>query len=77
MPKIKPLTPRFAQHVDYINNTAQVPLSVEEFDEGWEPIGPMVREEMLEDGYIYMGGPDIFGYEARDGIYLRPDLKRT
>jgi hypothetical protein len=70
----KPLNPRLAKYVDYINNTAQVPLAVDDFDEDWKPIGPMVRAEMLEDGYIYMGGPGMFG-ETKEGIYLRPDLR--
>ncbi len=55
------------KYIDYINNTARVPLPVASFDEDWEPIGPMVRKALVSD--------DIIQVRA-DGIYLRPDLVR-
>jgi hypothetical protein len=56
----KPLNPRLAKYVDYINNTGQQPLSIEAFDEDWEPIGPMVRSELEREGYIYINQLDEF-----------------
>lgn len=74
---VKPLNPRLAQYVDYINNTAQVPLKTEDFDEDWDPIGPSVRGELVEEGYAYYGGHTMLGSETDpDGLYLRPDLRR-
>jgi hypothetical protein len=40
------------QYVQYIKNTAHVPLRVDWFDEDWEPIGPMVRKQMVEANLI-------------------------
>ena len=39
------------QYVEYINNTGGSP-TVEQFDEDWEPIGPMLRRDMLVAGLI-------------------------
>lgn len=58
---------RFAKYIDYINNTGQIPLKVEHFDDDHDPIGPMVRNDMARAGIIQM---------HEDGIYLRPDLVR-
>jgi hypothetical protein len=55
------------KYVDYINNTGLTPLPVAAFDEDWEPVGQMVREQMVE--------ADLIQCRA-DGIYLRPDLVR-
>jgi hypothetical protein len=63
---MKPET-KFAQYIDYINNTGKEPLSVSAFDEDWEPVGPMVRRDMVAAELIQ---------ERADGIYLRPDLWR-
>ena len=75
MPNPKPLNPRLAEYVYYINNTGLKPLPIEKFDEDWEPVGPMVRDEMLRHGYIHYGGPGFMTDDA-EGIYLRPDLIR-
>lgn len=40
------------QYVQYILNTAQVPLSVAAFDEDWEPSGPRLRPLLVEHGLI-------------------------
>lgn len=39
-------------YVEYIRNTARVPLPVELFDDDWEPIGPLVRAEMIAAGLV-------------------------
>lgn len=49
------------QYVDYINNTKRVPLRIDWFDEDHEPVGPIVRADMVEAGLIT---------EAHDGICL-------
>lgn len=49
------------QYVQYIRNTAQVPLKCEHFDEDWEPVGPMVRRDLVAAGWIT---------EAHDGLRL-------
>lgn len=49
------------QYVQYIRNTANVPLKTEHFDDDWEPIGPKLRRELLAIGWIA---------EAADGIRL-------
>lgn len=41
----------FKQYLDYIENTGGNP-KVEHFDEDFEPIGPMVRRDMLVNGLI-------------------------
>lgn len=58
---------RFQQYIEYINNTGQKPLSVSNFDEDWEPIGPRLRQDMSAADLIQV---------RSDGIYLRPDLVR-
>lgn len=49
------------QYVQYIKNTAAVPLQTAWFDEDWEPVGPMVREQMVKANLITV---------AEDGIRL-------
>ena len=57
---------RLQMYVDYINNTGQVPLKVEWFDDDHDTVGPMVRADLQNGGFIY---------SAKDGgILLRPDL---
>ncbi len=53
------------KYVDYINNTGREPLPVAMFDEDWEPIGPMIRADMVKADLIQV---------RADSIYLRPDL---
>jgi hypothetical protein len=45
------MSDRFQKYLDYIDNTGGAP-SVEEFDEDWEPIGPMVRRDMETAGLV-------------------------
>ncbi len=73
-----PLKPSLARYVDYINNTGQVPLKTEHFDEDWEPAGPMIRQNLRAGGYITEGPAFISNGEldCSDGIRLRPDLVR-
>lgn len=40
------------KYIDYIRNTGRDPLPVEMFDEDWEPVGPMVRENLVRAGMI-------------------------
>lgn len=51
------------KYVQYIKNTGRVPLAVAMFDEDWEPIGPMVRRDMVEEGLIIIedGGIKLVG----------------
>ena len=53
------------KYVQYIKNTGQKPLAVEQFDDDWEPIGPMVRRDMqaaklitVKDGEIELVNAD-------------------
>lgn len=49
------------QYVQYIKNTAQVPLKVEHFDDDWDPIGPKLRADMIGANLIII---------SEDGIRL-------
>lgn len=49
------------QYVQYIRNTANVPLKTEHFDDDWEPVGPTLRRQLLALGWIT---------EEADGIRL-------
>lgn len=40
------------KYLDYIKNTGQDPLLNEQFDDDWEPIGPMVRRDLAAAGLI-------------------------
>lgn len=55
------------KYIDYINNTNNFPLKIEHFDDDWDPVGPMVRKNMVRDDLIQ---------ERQGYIYLRPDLVR-
>ena len=39
------------QFVQYIRNTTHVPLRQALFDDDWDPIGPLVRGELIELGW--------------------------
>ena len=52
-----------SKYVQYIRNTNRVPLAIAQFDDDWEPIGPMVRRDLVAEGLIV---------EAADGITLAP-----
>lgn len=41
----------YQKYLDYIKNTGGSP-TIEMFDDDWEPIGPMVRRDMLKAGLI-------------------------
>ncbi len=41
----------FTKYLDYIKNTGGNP-SVAWFDDGWDPIGPVVRADMVDAGLI-------------------------
>ena len=47
------------KYLDYIKNTGGSP-KIEHFDEDWEPIGPMVRLELLDAGMTYEEDGKIF-----------------
>lgn len=50
------------RYVDYIKNTGAVPLPIGQFDDDWEPIGPMVRRDLVTAGLV----------DERDGgLYLK------
>ena len=59
---------KFRVYVDYINNTTLEPLPIAIFDDDWDPVGPKIRDYMVDAGIIQV---------RADGIYLRPDLKRN
>ena len=40
------------QYVQYIYNTKQCPLAVSAFDNDWEPIGPIVRRDLVASGLV-------------------------
>jgi len=40
---------RFDKYLEYIDNTGGSP-TIEQFDEDWEPIGPLVRSDMVLSG---------------------------
>lgn len=40
----------YQKYLDYIRNTGGV--STDQFDEDWEPIGPMVRRDLVNAGLI-------------------------
>lgn len=41
------------QYVQYIKNTGlNGKLTTEQFDDDWEPIGPVVRKDMLSENLI-------------------------
>lgn len=45
------------KYLVYIANTGQVPLAADNFDDDWEPIGPMVRRDLVAAGMIvYLEG---------------------
>lgn len=46
------MTKHLQKYIQYIRNTARVPLKVEQFDDDWEPVGPMVRRDLLNAGLI-------------------------
>jgi hypothetical protein len=69
------------RYIDYLNNTGKI--QVKDFDDDWEPIGPMLREELLSLGLVYiiddkdMGPPmgNLTWVKPQStGIFLRPDL---
>jgi len=41
----------FQKYLDYIKNTGGSP-KISEFDEDWEPIGPLLRKDMAKAGLI-------------------------
>ena len=43
----------FDKYLEYIDNTGGEP-TIEQFDEDWEPIGPIVRMDMIEAGVATM-----------------------
>ena len=49
---------RFQKYLDYIDNTGGHP-TIAEFDEDWEPIGPMVRRDLEAAGLIETVGDKI------------------
>lgn len=52
----------YSEYLQYIRNTGLVPLlPMKMFDEDWEPIGPMVRSDMVKAGLII---------ESEDGIRI-------
>lgn len=38
------------KYVDYLQNTGQGVLLIADFDDDWEPIGPMLRKQLLDAG---------------------------
>ncbi len=51
---------RWDRYIQYIKNTGGSP-KIEEFDDDWDPIGPMLRQDMLavllieeRDGKIFL-----------------------
>ena len=40
------------KYIDYIRNTGLDPLPIEYFDEDWDPIGPKVRRDLVNKGFV-------------------------
>lgn len=53
----------------YIRNTGQVPLRVDDFDDDWSPVGQSYREDLLAGALIEERHP---GEGEPGGIYLTP-----
>jgi predicted ThiF/HesA family dinucleotide-utilizing enzyme len=47
------------KYVQYIKNTAHVPLRTDWFDDDWEPVGPMVREQLVKANLITVSDDGI------------------
>lgn len=48
-------------YADYIRNTGRVPLSCDDFDDDWAPIGHLIRADLLSAGLVT---------ESDDGLTL-------
>ena len=48
----RPVPDWLRKYVEYIHNTGQRPLACAAFDDDWEPIGPMVRKDLVKAGLI-------------------------
>lgn len=64
-------SPYYQGYIDFINNTAQVPLSAGAFNKDWEPVGEIILKDMESQGFIR-----IIKSDAGKWIYLREDLVR-
>lgn len=53
----------------YISNTGQYPLRIDDFDDDWNPAGDMYREDLVEAGLIDVREPNEAA-EEQGGIYL-------
>lgn len=42
----------FKEYTDYIRNTGMVPLPIEIFDDDWDPIGNLMRRDMVKANLI-------------------------
>lgn len=51
----------------YISNTGQHPLRVDDFDDDWTPTGEMYRDDLVEAGLIEVRE---HGEDEPGGIYL-------
>lgn len=51
----------------YISNTGQHPLRVDDFDDDWTPVGEMYRDDLVEAGLIEVRE---HGEDEPGGIYL-------
>ena len=40
------------KYTDYIRNTGQVPLPCTDFDDDWDPVGPVARYSLVSEGLI-------------------------
>lgn len=49
----------FTQYLQYIENTGFDELPIKFFDEDWEPIGPSLREDMMNRGLISHNGDTL------------------
>jgi len=74
MAKNKKLPKCLEMYVSYINNTGRSPLPIDMFDEDYEPIGPMIRAQLVKGGFIRISNGKGFMENGDVGIVLRPDL---
>lgn len=61
------------KYLDYIRNTKRVPLATALFDEDWEPIGPQVRKELRDGGWI---DESTAGITVAPAQYIASDLSK-
>lgn len=53
------MTAHLKRYLDYLRNTGAAPCPTAWFDEDWEPIGPTVRQELVDAGLATVEGEGV------------------